>query len=161
MRTPAAERLARRGGTGDLSGIVSGLSLEQLRSALATVLRDVPAVAAAYAYGSRVRGRPLAFSDLDLALVPVEPDAGEADPLLAERVAARLAAALGVPFEVDAHLTDRLPLPVRGRVVTEGLLVFERDPSRRVAFETATRREYFDFLPTLKRDARAALRAGG
>lgn len=135
-------------------------SLDRLRKAVARVLQREPDVAAAYAYGSRVSGRPLPFSDLDLALVLVEerdPD----DPLFAERIAARIATELRTAIEIDAHLARDLPLPVRGRVVTDGALVYERDPASRVAFETSTRRHYFDFLPYLRRDAREGLAAGG
>ncbi|MFQ6047688.1 MAG: nucleotidyltransferase domain-containing protein [Gemmatimonadales bacterium] len=132
----------------------------RLRSALTAVLASMPQVAAVYAYGSRVSGRSVSLSDLDLALVLADDVAGE-DPLFAERIAARIAAELRTTVEVDAHVAETLPLPVRGRVVTQGVLVFERDPVRRLRFETDTRRLYFDFLPLLERDARTALSAGG
>lgn len=131
--------------------------LERLKTAAADVLGEAPDVAAAYAYGSRVSGRPLPMSDLDLALV-LRTDAEPDDPLFAEVLAARIGERLGAGPEVDAHLARHLPLPVRGRVVTEGVLLYEADPSRRVEFETGTRRLYFDFLPLLERDAREALR---
>lgn len=134
--------------------------MKQLQPAIATALRDIPEVAAVYAYGSRISGRPLPVSDLDLALV-LSGDRRPADPLFAERVAGRIATSWPGGPDPDVHLADDLPLPVRGRVVTQGVLVFERDPGRRVEFETATRRLYFDFLPLLERDARTALRAGG
>jgi hypothetical protein len=57
-------------------------------------------------------------------------------------------------------LPEHQPLPVQGRVVTTGVLLFEREPVRRMAFETMTRRLYFDFLPFIERDARIALGAG-
>lgn len=132
------------------------VTLDGVRAALAAVAAGVPELAAAYAYGSRVTGADSAHSDLDLALVL---SAGsKPGPLLAETVAVRLAERLDFGVEVDAHLVDHLPLPVLGRVVTEGVLVFDRDPSRRVEFETATRRLYFDFVPFMERDAREALR---
>lgn len=132
------------------------LSIDRVREVAARVLEPEPAVVAAYAYGSRVEGRPLPASDLDIAIVLAgkEPE----DPLFAERLAARIAGELSTGIEIDAHLADDLPLGVRGRVVTEGWLVYERDPVRRVEFETSTRRLYFDFLPYLARDAREGLR---
>ncbi len=136
------------------------ISLDRVRAAVTEVLQDVPVIAAAYAYGSRTSGRVLPLSDLDLAFVLV-PDASRDDPLLAERLAARIASALGTSVEVDAHVAEDLPLPVQGRIVTTGVLLFERDPARRVEFETSTRRLYFDFLPLLERDARAGLRSRG
>lgn len=139
-------------------------TLDRLREAARRVLDRFPAVAAAYAHGSRVDGRPLPRSDLDLVLV-LEGLAAPRDPLLAERISALLASELGSELpsgvEVDAHLAERLPLPVLGRVVTRGVLIYERSPVRRVEFETSTRRLYFDFLPLLERDAREGLRSGG
>ncbi|MFO7893929.1 MAG: nucleotidyltransferase domain-containing protein [Longimicrobiales bacterium] len=127
----------------------------EVRAALGEVGADIPDLAVAYLYGSAVAGDAGPGSDLDIALVLVaDADPG---PLFAETVSARLAERLGFTGEVDAHLVDHLPLPVRGRVVTEGVPVFERDAVRRVEFETSTRRLYFDFLPFLERDAREAL----
>lgn len=40
-------------------------------------------------------------------------------------------------------------------------MIFESDPSRRVEFETDTRRAYFDFLPLIERDAREGIVARG
>lgn len=137
------------------------LGIDHLREVVSRVLSGSPEIAAAYAFGSRVSGRPLPFSDLDLAFVSRK-DAGLAeDPLLAERLTARIAAELRTSVEVDGHLAARLPLNVRGRVVTEGVLLYEADPERRVDFETSTRRLYFDFLPFIERDAREALLRGG
>ncbi len=83
------------------------------------------------------------------------------DPLLAERLSVRIAHELDAGIEVDAHLADDLPLPVRGRMLTSGVLLYEADPSRRVEFETATRRLYFDFLPLIERDAREGILSDG
>ena len=135
-------------------------SLERIRKAVGRAVTGVPEIAAIYLYGSQVSGKALPISDVDLALV-LSVDAIPDDPLLAERVAVRVAEELETSLEVDAHVVDSLPLAVLGRVVTTGILLFERDPSRRVEFETSTRRLYFDFLPFLERDAREGLRSGG
>jgi predicted nucleotidyltransferase len=136
------------------------VSLDQVRAVLAETLKDEPLVAAAYAYGSQVAGRPSLLSDLDVAFVLVA-GAKRDDPLFAERLASGLAVALDSAVEIDANVVDDLPLPVLGRVVTEGILLYESDPVRRVEFETSTRRLYFDFLPFLERDAREGLKARG
>jgi predicted nucleotidyltransferase len=137
------------------------LRIDDLRAVVARVLSEGPEIVAAYVFGSRVAGRPLPSSDLDLAFVSrTEADLTE-DPLLAERLTARIAAELRTSVEIDGHLAARLPLNVRGRVVTEGILLYDADPEGRVDFETSTRRLYFDFLPFIERDAREALLRGG
>ncbi|MEX2611110.1 MAG: nucleotidyltransferase domain-containing protein [Gemmatimonadota bacterium] len=132
--------------------------LGDVRDGLTQVARTLPDLAAVYAYGSRARGSAHEGSDLDLALL-LHPGA-RPGPLFAETLAVRLEECLDSRMEVDAHLVDHLPLPVLGRVVTEGVLVFERNASLRVEFEVATRRLYFDFLPLLERDAREGLTRG-
>lgn len=125
-------------------------TLQRLRRALERVLRDMPGIAVAYAFGSRISGGSLPLSDLDLALV-LRDDERRDDPLLAERISVRIASELrraiegDEAVEIDAHLAEELPLPVRGRVVTGGMLLYEADP----------------FRPLLERDAREGLLSGG
>ncbi len=141
-------------------------TLDRLRRALERVLPDIPEIAAAYAFGSRISGGALPLSDLYVALV-LRDEGRRDDPLLAERISVRIASELRSAIEgdeaveIDAHLAEDLPLPVRGRVVTGGMLLYEADPSSRVDFETSTRRKYFDFRPLLERDAREGLLSGG
>ncbi len=129
------------------------LDLNGLKEAASTAFADVGQVGAAYAFGSRITRRSLPGSDLDIALLPT-PGSADSDPLLAEKMAGRLAEALGANVEIDCRLTEGLPLTLTGRIVTEGVLIYDGDPSLRVAFETDTRRHYFDFLPLIERDAR-------
>jgi len=37
------------------------------------------------------------------------------------------------------------------RVLRDGRLLLDRDPSTRIRFETSARREYFDLLPYVRR----------
>lgn len=136
------------------------VTLDQIRRAVRRAVAGIPEVAALYLYGSQVTGKALPLSDIDLAVV-LAADGPADDPLLAERVAVRVAQELETSIEIDTHIVEALPLAVLGRVVTAGVLLFERDARRRVEFETSTRRLYFDFLPFLERDAREALRSGG
>jgi len=135
-------------------------NVDRLEKAAAHAFADCGDVAAAYAYGSRISGRPLPRSDLDVAVV-MTPGGARSDPLRAERLAGQLARALDSDVEVDCRLTDTLPLALRGRIVTEGVLIYDGNPEVRVAFETDTRRLYFDFLPLIERDAREGILAGG
>lgn len=138
-----------------------GLTIDVVREAALDVLSECVEVSAAYAFGSRVTGSFRPSSDLDIAFVLSDVGESTDDPLLPERLAARMATRLATPIEIDGHLAARLPLNVRGRVVTEGILLYDSNPVRRVEFETHTRRLYFDFLPFIERDAREAFLSGG
>ena len=134
---------------------------DRLTAAVQALGEDEPEVAVIYLFGSAATGSAHPRSDIDLAVVLRDPDAPSVqDPLLAERLAATLQLALPA-HEIDLHLAHRLPLPVRGRVVTTGRPLFVRDDAVRVEFETSTRRLYFDFLPFLERNAREGILSDG
>lgn len=121
-------------------------ALQEVQSRIAGVLSEESAVAAAYMYGSARRETTTPQSDVDLALVlDNELDAHEHGTVL-RRVTMLLGRACpGSTF--DVRCLDELPAAIAGRVVTEGLRVFERDPARRVAAEVRARMLYHDFLP--------------
>ena len=135
--------------------------IDQLKHVAAAVLADVP-VCFAYLYGSVARGDAHPGSDVDIAVmfdrsVPTE-----------ERL--RLELQLGLAFDAQfgKELSDvrdlaAMPLILRGRVLTEGTLLYSRDEEGRVAFEVAARNEYFDFLPAYRtyQEASLARMAGG
>jgi len=107
-------------------------------------------VAAAYAFGSVARGTMTPFSDVDIAVLLAAPLAPY------ERLETELAiqgdieAASGIS-PVDVRAIDQAPLLVQGRIVQQGILLYEGDRARRIAFEVATRKRYFDFAPVARR----------
>ena len=127
--------------------------IERLRD----LLRDRPeGLVAAYLYGSRARGSHGERSDVDLGLLFRRTPRSVLDgpPV---RIADALERELGLP--VEAVVLDTAPPDLVHRVLRDGVLVLEADPSRRVAFEVAARREYLDLVPVLeeyRRGPRAA-----
>jgi len=119
--------------------------LDQLREALPAVLSGYEVIAA-YAYGSVVRERLTPFSDIDVALVLRESRSSYDRLMLELSVQEALEAATGLsPF--DVRVINEAPLDVRGRIVQEGILLYERDRHDRVSFEVRVRKLYFDFAP--------------
>lgn len=110
-------------------------------------------VAVAYLFGSRALGRPRPDSDADVAVLTERP----LDLLERGVLADRLARALDVP-EVDLVVLEEASLELRGHVVQEGTVLHSDDEPRRVAFETRTRSEWFDYRPTLEAHTRRWLR---
>jgi predicted nucleotidyltransferase len=109
-----------------------------------TALSERPEVAAAYLYGSAARGDATTLSDLDVAILPVEGLSESARAVLQRELLTRLGA-VARTRSVDVRFFDELPLTVRGRVLYEGILVVDRDPSLRVRTEVRSRMEYHDF----------------
>jgi predicted nucleotidyltransferase len=117
----------------------------KLRNALSRVLKKEPVILA-YLHGSMATGRLHPFSDVDLALV-VEEGLSPLERLkLILRTQADLADECSVP-NADVRIINDAPLVFRGKVVTNGILLFARDEQERIAYETATRLRYFDYLP--------------
>lgn len=127
----------------------------RLKAGAAIVLAKYP-VDIAYLYGSVARRRPLPSSDVDIALVLTESPAPYAQLKLELDIQAALEDACGLSG-LDVRAINHAPLTARGRIVQEGVLLYERDKDRRVAFEALTRRKYFDYRPTAERMQRAFL----
>lgn len=123
--------------------------LSRLRAILPTIVAPYP-VDAAYVYGSVAQGTATPLSDVDIALL--------LSVLLPsyERLKLELTIQGDVEdacdfFPVDVRVVNQAPLTVRGRIVQQGILLYERDRDLRVAFEVATRKRYFDFAPMARR----------
>jgi hypothetical protein len=104
----------------------------------------------AYLYGSMVTGHVTPFSDVDVALIVCEPLTPLARLKLIQYVQMALYEVLcercDIP-DADVRIINDAPLILRGKVVTEGVLVYARDEVQRIAFEPHIRMRYFDDLP--------------
>jgi predicted nucleotidyltransferase len=96
-------------------------------------------------------GCPLPSSDVDIALVWMP--GNEQTPyqrLNAELdIAAEIEERTGIQ-NADVRSINDAPLRVRGQVLTEGQLLYERDKDLRVEYEVYTRGRYFDYQPVLE-----------
>jgi predicted nucleotidyltransferase len=140
---------------------------ERLRSVLPELLQGRP-VALAYLYGSAARGQTTPFSDVDVALVLNQSLSREEQFRLELSLQAEIEEACSLP-EADVRVIDQAPLTVQGLVVTQGQLLYCRQESQRIQFETMVRQRYFDYQPVARhmqrlffeRIRREGLRHGG
>jgi hypothetical protein len=56
---------------------------------------------------------------------------------------------------VDLIVLNTAPVDLVYRVLRDGILLLQPNPSARIAFEVRARNEYFDLLPFLKRYRRS------
>ena len=98
----------------------------------------------AYAFGSRVSGRPMPGSDLDVGYYLYGHRRGETLPLGEEmRLASALAVAVGC--DVDLRNLADAPLDFKGRVLEEGVRIFSARDEERVALERELLGRYHDY----------------
>jgi predicted nucleotidyltransferase len=105
-------------------------------------------VVTVYLFGSVARGDADHASDVDLAVLLREDPPRTLDGLGFD-VADELQAELGVPVQVV--VLNAAPCDLTHRVLRDGRLLVDRDPSARIRFEVRARNEYFDLKPILDR----------
>jgi predicted nucleotidyltransferase len=105
-------------------------------------------VVAVYLFGSVARGDAHRDSDVDLAVLLREDPPRTLDGLGLD-LADGLQAELGVPVQVV--VLNSAPCDLTHRVLRDGRLLVDRDPSARIRFEVRARNEYFDLKPVLDR----------
>jgi predicted nucleotidyltransferase len=127
---------------------MSQIDLDELARGMQPILEEHPEVAAAWVFGSAVRGELRFDSDVDVGI------------LLGERGATahqhyRLLAALAARIEAltSPHPVDVVLLEPQGPIfchqaLLEGRLVYDADHERRVDFVSDTLVHTFDFRPT-------------
>lgn len=110
--------------------------------------REHRGVVAAYLFGSVARGTPRRGSDVDVAVLYAgEPPTSLAGlPLDLEMELERV---LGAPVQVI--VLNRAPVDLVHRVLRDGVLLVDRNPSARIRFEVRARNEFFDLQPILAR----------
>ena len=115
-------------------------------------------VTASWLFGSLARGDAGPRSDIDVAV------------LYRGTPAATFAALpLRLEGEIERHLgrttqvvaLNRAPADLRIRVLRDGVLLIDRDPSLRIRFEVRTRNEWFDLQPILHEYRRIGRRPEG
>ncbi|MEM2927281.1 MAG: nucleotidyltransferase domain-containing protein [Candidatus Bathyarchaeia archaeon] len=104
-------------------------------------------VVVAYLFGSRARGNFRQDSDVDFAILLLKKFS---DPYDLVRLIHDLSTVLRLEDEkIDIVVLNDAHLEMKYRVISEGIVVFERDTEKRIDFETNTLKAYLDFKPYL------------
>jgi predicted nucleotidyltransferase len=108
-----------------------------------------PEVAAAYIFGSVAQGRTRPDSDIDIAVLLAD----RFPPGRALDMRLTLAGQLGAGLrrdDVQLVLLNEVPPLLAQRVLSQGILVFERSREARVRFQVRTASRYADLVPTME-----------
>lgn len=122
---------------------------EALRAALANLSGELDIIGA-YLYGSRARGEAHENSDYDVAIFTGRDPGTESTGRLEMDLCELLEKKSGLRC-LDVRILDQAPLMIRGKVLTEGLLLYTGNEVARVRLERETRIRYFEFSSKMKR----------
>lgn len=101
----------------------------------------------AYLFGSQATGHAIAKSDVDIA---VYLDPKKKQNQFEKRLALIAGLSKQLKKEADVVILNTAPPFLTHVVLKEGILLFDRDPSKRIDFELKATNEYFDYKPTLE-----------
>jgi uncharacterized protein len=121
---------------------------QKLNQIAPSVFVETP-VLFAYLYGSYAKGVAHPFSDLDVGIFVEGLDTGACLGLELS-LALRIDEGLDHMVQSEVRVINHLPLIVKGRILTEGELIYSKSEDKRIAFETQIRKIYFDFLPVIR-----------
>jgi predicted nucleotidyltransferase len=122
---------------------------QTISQAAVEILEKYP-VLLAYLYGSFATGDVHPFSDIDIGVyIDNLPATGYLEVELATSLEFDRKLPAGIQSEV--RIVNDLPISITGVIVTEGILIYCKDESVRIDFETSVRKAYFDFLPVLRK----------
>ena len=114
---------------------------------------DARGVVAVYVFGSLARGEQTPASDIDIAILfAVAPPATLDSALFT--LAADLERLLG--RSVDLTMLNTASADLVHRVLRDGDVIIDRDPTARLRFEVAKRNEFFDLEPLRRQYRRLA-----
>lgn len=122
------------------------MNLEQLK----TLVQRHAQISAAYLFGTAAAGKLRPNSDIDVALLLREPYSREELETVHTKVLSDIEAAFH--READIKILNTLEhLPLIHEIVSQGILLCDREPQVRRAFVVKKNLEYLDFLPHYER----------
>lgn len=129
-----------------------------MRAALEDMFERDDAVRIAYLHGSHAAGKADEESDLDIAVL-ASPSLGAKERFeLRFRLMRDVSEALRMPFEkIDLIMLQDVPALLQFNVIRNGMLLFERDRSEKIAYSLHVEQAYDDERYYLDRESDAIL----
>jgi predicted nucleotidyltransferase len=124
---------------------------EQTEKGLKSLMAKYPSICAAYLFGSTAQGTATSKSDMDIAV--------RMDPALPKEsyfdIRLELTNELERSFSrrADVVVLNNASLKMIRQVLTNGILVFAKDPEKEIDYAVQKQKEYFDFKYYMDKDS--------
>jgi predicted nucleotidyltransferase len=129
------------------------MDTQRVQHKLATLSAGLEGVRLLYLFGSRALGTPGPMSDVDLGVL-LDPAAD--GPQMQAELTHRADRALETA-RADVLLLNQAPVELAYAVISQGILLYERDVATRVEYEATVMSRYGDYLPVLRAQRRDIL----
>jgi len=128
----------------------SSIEIEKLSEVLKPIFMEYPYIAAAYLFGSQVKGKTTPMSDIDIAIL-IKDNAPKGRELIHEEdyLSYRIEKVLKVG-EIDLVELNSQGLIFQHNVLKTGRLIYNGDPEFRIRFESRVISNFCDFEVTLR-----------
>jgi len=121
------------------------MQVSLIKRVIEGVVSRYPVIRLAYLFGSQVKGDTGPLSDYDIAVLMEDHSDGSQS---CSSLGSALAAALDT--RIDVVLLNRAPIELAYAVISEGTVIYERDASIRIDYESRVMGLYGDYLPILR-----------
>ena len=124
--------------------------VRDLEICLSEIIKGTPSIVAVYLFGSYVKKKEKAQSDMDLAFL-LDEKVYKADPFEATGPAYMAAMRIGMRLkrETDVVILNSSSVELAYEAVTSGCCVYEAEQDRRLEYEAIVKGMYYDFRPFL------------
>lgn len=121
------------------------MQVSLIKSVIEDLISHYPGIKLAYLFGSQIKGDIGPLSDYDIAvLMEYHSDGSQLCSSLGSTLAA------GLDTRIDVVLLNRVPIELAYAIISEGMIIYERDSSTRIDYEAQVMGLYGDYLPTLR-----------
>lgn len=134
---------------------MDGTTIERRLKEFFEARAEAEGIAAAWLFGSVARGTARVGSDVDVGVLFQEDPPRTLEGYRFD-LEAELERLLRIP--VQLVVMNRAPVDLTRRILRDGKLLVNQDPSRRIRFEVRTRNEYWDLEPYLRLYRRQGVR---
>ena len=121
------------------------MDLKNLETSIENIGKEHDEIIVIYLFGSLVKGLLQKDSDIDIGLLLKENFTP--DRFYATKIAGKIKELSNIDHEIDVRILNNQSYRFLHQVIRDSIIIFCRDETERIKFETTTIKKYFDLKP--------------